>query len=310
VKDILVIGEALVDIVVAPGRPPVEHAGGSPANVALGLARLGHSTSLLTRIGSDARGDMIRAHLAASGVQVVDGSVTPGPTSTATAVLDERGIATYDFNLDWSLPPDAGIGTVDAVHTGSIAATLAPGGDDVVRLIETAAGRAVVTYDPNARPALMGTPAQALERIERLIRVSDVVKVSDEDLEWLLPGQDPIEIATSWRQQGPAMVVVTKGGSGATGVLAAGRVDVAAPPITVVDTVGAGDAFTSGLLDGLASADLLSVDRIPTLRASRPDDLAAILRHAVTVAAVTCTRAGANPPTPSELADWVAGVGS
>ncbi len=303
-QDVLVIGESLVDIVSRPGHPAVEHPGGSPANVALGLARLGLHTHLLTRIGDDARGQLVRRHLEASGVRLVGGSVTAFPTSTATAHLDAEGVATYEFDLDWSLPAGAGTGSFRAVHTGSIAATLEPGGDDVLRLVEEVGDRAVVSYDPNARPALMGRPQDALRQMERIIRAVDVVKVSDEDLAWLLPGADPLAVAETWRASGPALVVVTRGGSGATGVLAGGVVEVAAPDIQVADTVGAGDALMAGLLDGLDGAGLLTPDRIEDLRAARPADIAPLLDHAVRIAALTCTRPGADPPTREELANW------
>jgi fructokinase len=304
VQDVLVIGEALVDIVSAPGQSAVEHAGGSPANVALGLSRLGVSTRLLTRIGGDERGQLIRRHLEASGVHLVEGSVTAEPTSTATARLDPAGVASYEFDLHWALPANASTGDARAVHTGSIAATLTPGGDDVLRLIEAAGRRSLVSYDPNARPALMGDPHRALEQIERLVRASDVVKVSDEDLEWLLPGVDPLLVAETWRARGPALVVVTRGGDGAVGVLASGVVEVTAPKIVVADTVGAGDALMAGLLDGLDGAGLLRPDRVEDLRAANPGDLGPLLRHAVQIAALTCTRPGADPPTRPELQRW------
>lgn len=303
-QDVLVIGEALVDIVSAAGHPPVEHAGGSPANVALGLARLGVTTHLLTRIGDDERGRLIRRHLEASGVRLVGGSVTHAPTSTATAHLDDQGVASYDFDFDWALPATAETGDARAVHIGSIAATRAPGGDDVLRLIEAVEGRSLVSYDPNARPGLMGDRGTALERIERIVRAADVVKVSDEDLEWLLPGADPLQVAESWRASGPALVVVTRGGQGAIGILASGVVEVAAPRIVVADTVGAGDALMAGLLDGLDGAGLLSADGLAQLRSARAADLGPLLEHAVRIAALTCTRPGANPPTREELSHW------
>ncbi len=302
--EVLVIGEALVDIVTAPGRPAVEHPGGSPANVALGLARLGVGTRLLTRIGDDPRGAAIRAHLEGSGVGLVEGSITDGATSTATARLDAEGVASYEFALDWALPPDIGIGTARAVHTGSIAATLAPGAEDVLRLVEANAGRTVISYDPNARPALMGGHGAALERIERIVRAADVVKVSDEDLAWLTPGQDPLQVIEAWRASGPALVVLTRGGEGAVAVLESGVVEVPAPKITVADTVGAGDALMAGLLDGLDRAGLLTPATIGELRTRSAAELGPLLAHAVKVAAYTCTQPGAQPPTRKELDAW------
>ncbi|MFI7588573.1 carbohydrate kinase [Spongisporangium articulatum] len=308
-KDILVIGEALVDVVVPPDGAVAEHPGGSPANVALGLARLGRSVDLLTRIGKDERGRDVAAHLERSGVRLAPGSVVDARTSTATARLDPDGVASYEFDLLWDLPPDARAGDVDAVHTGSIAAAVGPGAEAVARIVEEAAGRAVITYDPNARPALMGDPVgdpvSTLATMQRLIRTADVVKVSDEDLAWLLPGQDPLAVAEQWRTDGPALVVVTRGGRGASGVLSSGVVEVGAPPITVADTVGAGDAFMSGLLDALAQRGLLEPSGREALHGLVPGALAPILTHAVKVAAYTCTRPGADPPTRRQLASFV-----
>lgn len=303
--DVLVVGEALVDIVRRADGRTAEHPGGSPANVALGLGRLGRVVSLLSRFGLDARGTSIAVRLAASNVVVVPGTRTTAPTSTATALLDERGAATYTFDLDWRLPPaeelEHRLTATRALHTGSIAAFLAPGGDAVLELVRSAARWTTVSFDPNARPVLMGDPSAARERVEQFVRAADVVKVSDEDLGWLAPGEDPAAVAAGWLALGPSVVVVTRGGEGATGVAASGRVDVETPPVDVVDTVGAGDAFTAGLLDALAAADLLGVEHAEELRAIEPDALAAALRHAARVAAVTCSRPGADPPTRAEL---------
>jgi fructokinase len=298
---ILVVGEALIDIVDRPDGTSSEHPGGSPANVALGLARLDRAASLLTRIGDDARGHVVRDHLAASGVVVIPGSVTDERTSTATAHLDAAGVATYDFDLDWRVPVDVAPEEFAALHTGSIAAFLEPGGDAVLDLVKRAAGRVTVSYDPNARPALMGDATTARQRVESIVARADVVKVSDEDLEWLAPGEDPAQIAATWLACGPSVVVVTLGGRGAIGLCAAGRVDVSAPAIQVVDTVGAGDSFMAGLLDFLAGSDLLGAAATDRLRAITTTRLAETLAHAARIAAITCTRAGANPPGRAEL---------
>jgi fructokinase len=301
VDDVLVVGETLVDIVLRGATTAGEHPGGSPANVALGLGRLGRQVSLLSRLGDDARGERVRAHLEASGVKLAPGTLAPGPTSTATARLDERGVASYEFELDWRLAEVVELPPARALHTGSIAAFLAPGGEAVLELVHRARGSLTVSYDPNARPVLMGNAKPARERVERFVAAADVVKVSDEDLAWLAPGADPAAVAQDWLGLGPALVVVTRGGEGATGVCAAGRVDVAAPRITVVDTVGAGDAFMAGLLDALAGAGLLGADRSSDLRALPQEGLSAAVRRATRVAAITCTRPGADPPRREEL---------
>lgn len=300
-EDVLVVGEALVDIVERLDGSRCEHPGGSPANVALGLARLGRSVGLRTCLGQDDRGRRVREHLESSGVRIAPESLVGERTSTATARLDAHGTASYRFEIDWCLPETRAPHTARALHTGSIAAFLPPGGDNVVKLLEKAAGRLTVSYDPNARPDLMGDADQARLRVEHLVGRSDIVKVSDEDVRWLAPGEDPEEVARAWRALGPSVVVLTRGGSGAVGFAACGRVAVPAPAIEVVDTVGAGDAFMSGLLDHLAGADLLGEWRRRDLASLSRGTLEAALVRAGTVAAITCTRAGANPPTLAEV---------
>jgi fructokinase len=189
-----------------------------------------------------------------------------------------------------------------AVHTGSIGAMLAPGAADVRALVAAARDTATVSYDPNARPALMGDAADTRPRVEDLVRLSDVVKVSDEDLAWLVPGTDPLDVARAWQRSGPAMVVVTFGGEGATAVTAAGEITVASRPVDVVDTVGAGDSFMGALLDGLWSEDLLGAARRDALRAIDTGTIRRVLERCADVAAVTVSRAGANPPRAAELA--------
>lgn len=304
---VLVVGEALVDEVRRADGTTEEHPGGSPANVALTLGRLGREVLLATHLGRDERGERVRAWLADSGVPLTPGSDGAAATSVARAVLDGSGAATYDFAITWDVAP--GTGATDstlAVHTGSIAAVLEPGATAVHSLVLAARDRATITYDPNARPSLMGTPEAALARIEPFVAAADVVKVSDEDVEWLYPGTDPVEIARRWAgaagtQQGPAIVVVTFGGQGAVAVCAAGEVRATAPQVEVVDTVGAGDTFMGALLDGLWEQDLLGGARREALRSIDLDTLTTVLDRCVAAAAITVSRAGANPPRRDEL---------
>jgi fructokinase len=300
-EDVLVVGESLVDLVLRPDGSCQEYPGGSPANVALGLARLGRRAGLLTRIGEDEHGRMVRTHLEASAVRLLPGSITTQRTSTATARIDDTGGARYEFDLDWRLPVGGLPESASCLHTGSIAAFLPPGGNAVLALVEQAKGRMTVSYDPNARPRLMGDPQQARLRVESFVSRADVVKVSDEDLAWLTPGEDPVDVAAGWLPKGPSVIVVTRGNLGAVGLCRAGRVEVATSAVDVVDTVGAGDAFMAGLLDHLATLDLLGPKRVTELRAIEIAALEDMLRHAGLVAAITCTRAGANPPSRAEL---------
>jgi fructokinase len=303
----LVLGEALVDIVVAPDGTSREHVGGSPANVALGLARLGHPVELATRIADDERGQRIRTHLERDGVRLAAGSVlsrstTDGRTSTATATLDAAGVASYTFDIVWDLPHDLGPGAARHVHVGSIATALAPGAAQVRRVVAEARDRATLSYDPNLRPILLGTPDDERPGVEHLVAASDVVKASDEDLAWLYPGLGVDEVLTRWAAMGPALVVITLGGEGAR-VLHRGEL-VSVPPrrIAVVDTVGAGDSFMGALISGLLDAGLLGgPDGRAALGAAAPAAVRPALDRAIEVAAITCSRAGADPPYRREL---------
>jgi fructokinase len=296
----VVVGEALVDLVgQRGGRTLAAHPGGSPANVALGLARLGVPVTLKTRLGRDAFGEMVREHLETSGVRVDGGPDDGALTSLAIATL-AAGVASYDFRIDWDvgvlvpLPVET-----RCLHTGSLATVLPPGNANVVDLMEREheRGRVTVSYDPNVRPALMGDAAQARPEVERLVALSDVVKVSDEDLRWLYPDRSDEDVAQGWLALGPALVVVTRGGAGIYAVSAGLELRRPAIPIDLVDTVGAGDSFTSGLLDGLRRADLIGSARRDALAAIDEATLDSVVGTAALIAAITCSRPGADPPT-------------
>jgi fructokinase len=282
----LVIGEALVDVVVHPGgAAPTAHPGGSPANVAVGLARLGVPTTLHSDYGSDEHGRSIATHLAASGVATTPSTVGDRPTSLATARIAADGAATYEFAVTWDPAPVEARGYA-VVHTGSIGAALEPGASTVEEALRGADG--LVSFDPNIRPALMPERAVALSRVERLVALADVVKASDEDVAWLYPDLAVADVLERWAALGPRLVVVTRGGAGADAVGPAGPLRVEAPRTTVADTIGAGDSFMAGLL-----ADLLERGF---------DDPAATLRFAARCAAITVARPGADPPRRAELA--------
>lgn len=300
---VLVVGEALVDVVIPTSGEVVEHVGGSPANVAKGLVRLGHEALLATHIGDDERGHRITAELGGDGVAFTPGSVSADRTPTATAHLNEAGAATYEFDLEWRLEPHLRVPEGGHLHTGSIAATLDPGATSLRRLVEAVRPHATISYDPNARPAIMGEVAQARAQIEALAAFSDVVKVSDEDLAWLYGADaDPVRIARQWNRGGPPLVVVTRGGEGAVAVVG-GEVEEFAPgSVAVVDTVGAGDSFMAGLISGLLDLGLLGG---PTgrdrLRGAAIADVRPALERAIACASITVSRAGANPPTRAEV---------
>lgn len=293
----LVIGEALIDIV--DGRS--EHVGGSPLNVAVGLARLGRSVDFLTHIGTDAAGQSIADYLKNAGVHLVPGSADAERTSTAVATLAADGSATYEFDLDWRLSGTPPVPPPLFVHTGSIAAVREPGCLAVAALLDTYRVSATITFDPNVRPSLIVDRDQARERIDKVLARADVVKVSDEDLRWLAPERAPQDTARSWLACGPAIVAVTLGEHGALAFCAAGQTEVPAKPVDVVDTVGAGDAFMVGLLDTLWELGLLGGDRRKELRRIGLDMLASALDVAATTSALTVSRAGADLPDRAAL---------
>jgi fructokinase len=298
----LVVGEALVDIVVSPDGTSREHVGGSPANVAIGLARLGHRVELATYIGPDERGDRVRNHLQRDGVRLVDGSVRAPRTPTATATLDVDGAASYTFDLAWDLPPTLGPGQATHVHVGSIATGLEPGATHVRRIVAQAREAATVSFDPNLRPAILGAPDAQRAGVEELVALSDVVKASDEDLAWLYGGVGVDEVLRRFAAMGPALVVCTLGGEGARAVVGDELVSVPPQPVQVIDTVGAGDSFMAALISGLLDAGLLAgrTGRAG-LAAADHDAARPALERAIQVAAITCSRAGADPPYRREL---------
>ncbi|MBM6405685.1 carbohydrate kinase [Phycicoccus sp. CSK15P-2] len=302
---IVVVGELLVDIVSHPDGHTAEHVGGSPTNVAIGLSRLDHDTHLACLVGLDTRGRHCVEHVESAGVHLLPGSISEQhPTSTALATIDDSGAATYVFDLYWTLPPvqlPAGVGHI---HTGSIATTLEPGEAEVTDALRRGRETGTVSYDPNIRPTIMGSPDLVRPRVEELVGLSDVVKCSDDDLTWLYPDLTPADVMAAWTDLGAALVVVTLGGKGVTWCTAAG--DTGTEPARVreiVDTVGAGDSFMAGLVSGLLDAGLLGGDDArDRLRAASADEVAAAVDRALRTSGITVRRTGAYAPTREEIA--------
>lgn len=293
----LVIGEALIDIVQT--RATAEHVGGSPLNVAVGLARLGRDIDFLTHIANDVHGQRIGDYIKASGAQLVPGSNAAAHTPTAVATIAEDGSASYEFNLDWQLSGIPPVPPPLFVHTGSIAAVREPGCLAVAALLDAYRVSATVTFDPNVRPSLIVDRDLARERIENLVERSDIVKASDEDLGWIDPNHSPEHTARTWLASGPAIVALTMGDRGAVAFCAAGEARVAARPVRVVDTVGAGDAFMVGLLDRLWELGLLG--RRADLHRIGLHALTSALEAATVSSALTVTRVGADLPDRATL---------
>lgn len=301
-NEVTVLGETLIDVLMSPTGTTVEHVGGSPANVAIGLARLGHRTRLETYLASDARGSRIADLMAAEGVKIGSTRLADR-TSTALGRLDAAGIATYEFDLEWRLDPSAvEVGPDSHIHTGSIAGTTQPGADAVLEVIRGHHERVTVSYDPNVRPTIMTSPRRTGPMVERLIALSDVVKASRDDIGWLY-GSTPItEVLRHWSAMGPALCVVTSGEDDIF-VYSAGEIRrFSIKPTPVVDTVGAGDSFMAGLLSGLLDAGLVGGrESRERLRQADWEPIGTAVDCALTCAAVAVARAGANPPRRAQL---------
>ena len=290
-RSALVVGESLVDVVHGADGTTTEYAGGSAANVAVALSRLGRPVRFVTAWADDAHGRILADHLDRAGVELASDPQVLERTGTAAATLGSDGAASYVFDLDWRIA-DVDPGDPVAVHVCSIGAVLEPGAGQVLALLEGLPGRTTVSYDINARPAITGTGPDLLARVERMAGVADLVKASDEDLGVLYPGLGTEDAARHLLTLGPAAVVVTRGGEGATWVSADGVVEVASLPVEVADTIGAGDTFGAAVVDALWGRPL---DGLTT------DEIEAVLAHAARAAAVTVSRPGADPPYRDEL---------
>ena len=302
---ILVSGEALIDLIPDPDRENAYDAlvGGSPFNVAIGLARLGSQTGFVSRLSNDGNGEALAAALADNGVDL--GYVVRDKRPTTLAFV-MRGTAKtgsrYAFYLDgtaydgpWPFPkqwPKAAA----HLHIGSFAAVERHGAT-VIEALEATRGQATVSYDPNVRPFVTPDRAAIAALVEREVRLADVVKASEEDLEWLFPGRDVEESLAAWAKAGPKFCVATLGQKGAVALLGGEKIVAPAPQVDVVDTVGAGDSFMSALLSAMERDHALGAAAIAP---SRPQ-LERWLRFAAAASAITCTRRGSDPPTRAEV---------
>lgn len=307
---VAVAGEVITDLVPA-GEDGLFRAapGGSPANVAVGLSRLEVPVRMLARLSTDVMGRRLREHLETNGVDLSHSVVATEPSSLAIVALAADGSADYDFRVagtaDWQWTDDElldALSGVHALHVGSLALTTPPGGAVLRRLAARARSTATVSFDPNVRHLLMGSPSEVMAVVDELLAVADVVKASIEDVEWLAPGRAAADVAAEWMSRGPALVVITRGGDGALAVgRSSGAVERPGVPVDVVDTVGAGDSFMAALLAGLRRRGLLGSDVRDALSALGADVVGDVLDEAVAVSAVTCSRRGADPPTAAEM---------
>jgi fructokinase len=322
-----VLGELVVDLLPVAGADAgpegtaphyVARPGGNALNVAVAAGRLGAPVRLMARLGTGPLAVNLRRHAEVSGVDVAGFVDASEPVSLAVVGVGPDGSPDYGFHLlgaaDWQwteeelarvLPERTGV-----LHVGSISSWTAPGSDAIAELVERLhrEGSALISVDPNIRPMLAEGPVGGVlgntgpvvrERLDRLVAQADVVKVSAEDLAWLEDGADLDDAAQRWAERGPALVLLTDGGAPLR-VARPGRplLHREPPSVTVVDTVGAGDSLAAGLLTGLLEAGVTSRAALEDL----PDErLLAVVDDAALVAALNCTRIGADPPTRAEL---------
>jgi len=313
---IAVIGEIVADAVLPPDgivdgvAHLAVHPGGGPANTAVALARLGTTARFAGRLSGGALGALCRAKLEASGVDLTTSVVVDNPATLAIARLDSNGAASYEFytegTADWGWTDDSLAPVIDgpyppsgppvAVHTGTLALALQPSGAVIENLLGRARDRMTVSVDPNLRTLLI--PAIIYrQRIDVWAALSDIIRLSEDDLEQLWPGWAPEQAAAHLHQLGVTLVVVSLGAAGAFASLRGDQITVPIAPTTLVDTVGAGDSFHAGLLHHLAQIGVLGGRLDPLTRG----DLEQALRFASRVAAITCSRPGADPPWRTEV---------
>jgi fructokinase len=287
----LVIGEALVDVTRRADGSVAEHPGGSPLNVAVTMARVGIDTTLVSQVGDDEFGSLIRAHLDDSGVALVSAD-PPGPTASATATLDSSGAATYDFDLRWDpawLPEPTDF---DLLHVGSIGSWMPPGSEAVADLVRRARSvGTAVGFDPNIRLTLAPDVDRLRTQVLDLAGLSRFLKLSDEDAEVLARGgASPHDVLVDLSGRGPALVALTQGGRSA--LLRSGdqEVELQVPRVHVVDSIGAGDTWMGTLLAELLTRGWAARTQF------QPAELQTLGEAAVEASAITVSRPGADPP--------------
>jgi fructokinase len=292
---IWVCGEVLIDVL--PSGPVV---GGGPANTAKALARLGHDVHFIDGISSDTFGQSARAELLRDGVNLDLAQLSDKPTCTATVTLDAAGAASYeflidgtatfDFNASWL--PDPYRYQPQVLHIGTLVTVIEPGASALYDWAMQVAEIAPIVFDPNIRPSVQPDRDLYEAAVEKWAALSAVIKVSDDDLAWLFPGQSIDDVANRWISDGVFLVVVTRGANGLVGFTADGRVEVPGVKVDVIDTVGAGDTVGAIVVEAMVTHGLIEL---------RGELLRDVLVRAAAAAAITCSRQGAQPPYKHEL---------
>ena len=297
---IWVCGEVLIDLIPGADGVRVPHVGGGPANTAKALARLGHDVQFIDGISTDEYGVAARKELLDDEVKLDLALTSDKPTCLAIISLDANGgasyefkiegTATFDFDLKWL--PDPSRYKPQVLHIGTLVTVIQPGADVLYDWAMQVAEFAPIVFDPNIRPSVMGDHDLYEAAVEKWAALSSVIKVSDDDMAWLYPGQKYEDVAQRWLNDGAALVVVTRGSNGIVGFTADGAVEVDGAKITVADTVGAGDTVGAIIVEAMIEKGILALTG---------DVLKATLHRAAVAAGITCSRKGAQPPYKHEL---------
>ena len=297
---IWVCGEVLIDLIPDGSGERVPHVGGGPANTAKALARLGHEVYFIDGISSDKYGQMSRQELLDDEVKLDLALSSDKPTCLAIVSLNESGGASYEFEIDGTATfdfsalwlPDPSRYKPSVLHIGTLVTVIQPGADVLYDWAMQVAEFAPIVFDPNVRSVVMNDRDKYLAAVERWVAISFVVKVSDDDIAWLYPGQQYADVAKRWINDGAALVVVTRGADGLVGFTAEGSVDVSGVKVDVADTVGAGDTVGAIVVEAMIEKGILNLTG---------DILKAVLNRAAIAAGITCSRKGAQPPYKHEL---------
>jgi fructokinase len=297
---IWVCGEVLIDLIPGADGVRVPHVGGGPANTAKALARLGHDVQFIDGISTDEYGVAARKELLDDEVKLDLALTSDKPTCLAIVSLDANGgasyefkidgTATFDFDLKWL--PDPSKYKPQVLHIGTLVTVIQPGADVLYDWAMQVAELAPIVFDPNIRPSVMGDHDLYEAAVEKWAALSSVIKVSDDDMAWLYPGQKYEDVAQRWLNDGAALVVVTRGSNGIIGFTQEGAVEVDGAKITVADTVGAGDTVGAIIVEAMVEKGILALTG---------DVLKATLHRAAVAAGITCSRKGAQPPYKHEL---------
>ena len=297
---IWVCGEVLIDLIPGADGVRVPHVGGGPANTAKALARLGHDVQFIDGISTDEYGVAARKELLDDEVKLDLALTSDKPTCLAIVSLDANGgasyefkidgTATFDFDLKWL--PDPSRYKPQVLHIGTLVTVIQPGADVLYDWAMQVAEFAPIVFDPNIRPSVMGDHDLYEAAVEKWAALSSVIKVSDDDMAWLYPGQKYEDVAQRWLNDGAALVVVTRGSNGIIGFTSDGAVEVDGAKITVADTVGAGDTVGAIIVEAMVEKGIMALTG---------DVLKATLHRAAVAAGITCSRKGAQPPYKHEL---------